>query len=322
MWCIPQVHTLALLWKVSLILCVAYSGIAWVPGTPFSFRTTSHAVFLQPFNAKQSSMAGKVPSGTLEDGIPDKFPWDIELEPSSPRNQENATPKALTIRPMQAEDLDAIVEMCIQEYGTGPVEFPLWNPLLLGAWLDRQYLSWLVEASCLVKLLLCDFTREDSIADDHVILVAALNDDSDGSPIIVGMIEISQQPVEPQRTPSPFPLPLGIKKAVASISTGKYELVGWITNLLIAPPHRGQGYSKALVEACEAVAMSWHCSSIHLHCDADRTTGYVPQKLYHRLGYRSPTLSSHSSPQTPLPYIVEIEGVPLLYLRKSLLDAR
>jgi GNAT superfamily N-acetyltransferase len=178
-----------------------------------------------------------------------------------------------------------------------------------------------VETSCLVTLLLCDFMPEDSIADDHVILVAALNNDSDGSPIIVGMIEISQQTEEPQQTPSPFPLQLGIKKAVASISMGKYELVRWITNLLIAPPHRGQGYLKTLVEACEAVAMSWHCSSIHLHCDANRTTGYVPQKLYHWLGCRLPTLSSHSSPQTPLPYIVEIEGVPLLYLRKSLSDA-
>jgi hypothetical protein len=77
--------------KASLILCVAYSGIASVPGTPFSFRT-SHALFLQPLNAKQSSMARKVPSGTLEDGIPDKFPWDIDLEPSLLQNQENATP--------------------------------------------------------------------------------------------------------------------------------------------------------------------------------------------------------------------------------------
>jgi GNAT superfamily N-acetyltransferase len=298
------------------MLGTARSAIAWIPGS-FSIRT-SCLMFMQPSNTKQSSMAWKVPRGAFDVGKPEKLPWNIELEPSSTWNPENSTRKTLTIRQMRAEDLNAVVEMCVREYGSGPMDFPLWNLLLLGAWLDRQYLRWLVETSSRVKLLLCDIADKDSVAEDHAILVAALNDDSNVSRIIVGMIEISLQPVVPQRTPPPFPVPLAMKRAVALLSTDVKELVGWITNLLIPPPHRGQGYSKALVVACETVAMSWRCSSIHLHCDADPNTGHIPQQLYRRLGYHSPSLSSFDLLQKRRPYIVEIEGVPLLYLRKTL----
>lgn len=313
MWIRPN-HCLLFLWRVFWIFGTAFSAFALVPRS-FFIRTipaktvTCRYLFVQPSNTEPPSIGWKVPSSEIDCSRPKTFPWSIVLQPSLPWILTNSTRKVLTVRSMRLQDLDPVVNMCVHEYGSGPVDFPLWNPLLYSAWLDRQYLCWLVATSCLIKLLLYDHSVENSITSDHMILVAVLNDHRDDKRNIVGMVEISLQPLMPNQTPPPFPLPLLLKKASAFIFTGRTELVGWITNLLIPSAYRGNGYSKALMLACEAVANSWHCSSIHLHCDADPKNGHVPQKLYSRLGYRSSTLS---------PCIVEIEGVSLLYLRKAM----
>ena len=65
------------------------------------------------------------------------------------------------------------------------------------------------------------------------------------------------------------------------------QLVGWITNLLVAPEYRRRGYAQALVLAAENLALQrWRLTSMHLHCDADQATGLSAQRLYmEQLGY-------------------------------------
>jgi hypothetical protein len=201
--------------------------------------------------------------------------------------------------------------MCSEEYGSGSVYFPISNQLLLGQWIDRQYLRWLVEISSRMKFpdpqLLQANDSSWNVTSDHAILVAALNDDNDDDRTLVGMVEISWQPINSLRTPQPFPIPMVVKQAVATMTT-------------------------VLVATCENVAAVWQCTTIHLHCDADPDTGRIPQMLYTILGYRPPvpprtvisssstSFSDRPSNQSSImavPYIVEIEGVPLMYLYKD-----
>ena len=69
--------------------------------------------------------------------------------------------------------------------------------------------------------------------------------------VIVGWIDLSRHYVRPERTPNIFPFPeLGRQQQ-------KQPKEPWITNLLVAPQYRGQGWSKVLLGGCEAVARSW-----------------------------------------------------------------
>jgi GNAT superfamily N-acetyltransferase len=311
-------------------------------GNPF----TTCQLFLRPTNIEKSAVSWRVPSKAYESLRKTDLPWNIELEPQKLSNvkaqgsleRPSTLPsKILTIRLIQPNDLDAIVNMCLEEYGSGPAYFPISNPLLLGQWIDRQYLRWLVEISSRMKFPDPQLLRANesswNVTSDHAILVAALNDDNDGDRTLVGMVEISWQPINPLRTPQPFPIPMVVKQAMATMTTGSATLVGWITNLLIPSEYRGQGYSKVLVAACENVAAVWQCTTVHLHCDADPDTGRIPQRLYTSLGYRPPVpprtvisssstsftdrLSNQSSNKV-VSYIVEIEGVPLMYLYKDI----
>jgi Acetyltransferase (GNAT) family len=307
-------------------------------------KTTRCALFTNPTNWKRP-VAGKV-DGTVyqQQLLGTQLPWIIDLKTNeviTTKESSSIQPRAsqtLSIRWMELKDLESIVTMNLQEYGSGPAYFPITNPSLIVAWIDRLYLTWLIDFSCRMKLLNYYQKTEDNqssmISDDHAILVGVLHNDNHKTPTtIIGMIEVSLQVLNPLITPQAIPFPLSFKRALATITTPNTSLVGWITNLLIIPSYRGFGYSKLLVMAAEQVATTvWNCTSIHLHCDADVESGSVPQKLYTNLGYRSPpppttSLSKQSIkpdrtttlPNTWYPpYQVEIEGVQLLYLCKDL----
>ena len=69
--------------------------------------------------------------------------------------------------------------------------------------------------------------------------------------VIVGWVDLSRHYVRPERTPNIFPFPeLGRQQQTQPKEP-------WITNLLVAPQYRGQGWSKVLLGGCEAVARSW-----------------------------------------------------------------
>jgi Acetyltransferase (GNAT) family len=237
--------------------------------------------------------------GTPPGGPPPQHARPVPLPPVLVLDRANV---------QHAGDLRAIVAMNIREYGRGPAVLPWDNPKLWGRYAARQALVNLIEWSMRCKLL---------STDDHLIYVAKLytttTDSRDDSRNIVdcyvGMIEVSLQPVLPQRNPPPFPIPLPVKRWIASAHG--VPMQGWISNLLVVPEYRGAGYSKLLVRAGEAVAQrEWDCHSIHLHCDADPGKGgTIARQLYATLGYQ--TLPNNQSQ-------VSIDGVPLLYLSKRM----
>ena len=331
--------------------------------TSATTTTTCCFLFTRPIiNSKNAPSSFNRNDVQYDNFIGTNLPWNIELKRSNVSGASSGdelqqlssslilpTTTKLSIRLMQYKDIESIVTMNVQEYGMGPAYFPWSNLALMESWIDRQYLTWLVDISCRIKVF--NYFMDDSSSfttpttpavNDHAILVGVLHDDAecDDERIVVGMIEVSLQPLNPQVTPSPIPIPIDMKCALATITTRNSQLVGWITNLLIVPQYRGCGYSKIFIAACEQMAKSnWNCTSIHLHCDADPISGMVPQKLYTQLGYRSPTpiqgqynvpttsmmtttttrlLQQSSVVVDPSPYIVEIEGVPLMYLRKDI----
>jgi GNAT superfamily N-acetyltransferase len=211
--------------------------------------------------------------------------------------------------------------MCLAEYGTGPEHFPLHEHWLIGAWLERQALKVDVTLTMSLKA-----TASNMPPQDHAVLLACVDDEQ-----IVGMIEVSQQPVNPHRNPPPYPIPLWFKQLYGTVTNSEIE--GWITNLLVIPSYRGQGYGKLLVAACEGVAKSWNCRSMHLHCDADQVRGKIAQKLYLSAGYEmlnqwetmvqnnnknKDGLAVWTSQESLQNSVFFIDGVPLLYLRKDL----
>jgi len=218
--------------------------------------------------------------------------------------------ETLTVRVVQLQDLGAIAEMCVQEYDSGPDAFPINDPKRIPEWIDRQALYALVYWTTLVKL-----TTQEENPEDHAVIVGCINDK------VVSMIEISQQPVLPERNPPPIPYPLSLKQLFCSLT--KTPLQGWICNLLVVPDYRGRGLSKILVAAAEGLANhSWQCTSVHLHCDADPEDGRIPQRLYQSMDYQMLPADAALQwiPDTKVSSsIVMVEGVPLLYLRKDLI---
>ena len=235
------------------------------------------------------------------------------------RPAPNAT---LTIRLMQWKDLEAITEMCIQEYSTyAAPEFSASPWAKFGDWLDQASLGPYVTLSMVLKLVL-DYSTP-KIPNDHAVLVASLAEPgkTGNKERLVGMVEVSRQPPIPDRNPPAIPVPLWLKEFY-SRTFRKQPTEAWITNLLIVPEYRGRGWAKALVMACEGLARCWRTAAINLHCDASYR---VPQKLYRSLGYRPESTSSTSSDYSWMSNndvcqssIYVIEGVPLLFMCKKL----
>lgn len=269
-------------------------------------------------NVEEPLVSWKVPKNAAKNLLESStaLPWQLELESSHLNSRlENAGP-VLTVRTLQDLDIKAIVEMCLREYGSTPAPGALsslfQNPRLLVDWCDREWLRLLVDVTSRLKV-------QPVLPKDHAILVSSLDDK------IIGMIEVSQQPVLRDRNPPPFPIPLWLKLVYSFVTRSRLQ--GWITNLLIVPEYRGRGCSKVLVAACEAIAFSsWQCSSIHLHCDADPESGRISQALYLGMDYEalpsdpiyswmmegsSPTAAATNS-------VFMVQGVPLLYLQKTL----
>lgn len=267
-------------------------------GNPLS---TCH-LFFRPTNVEKAYSSWRVPINTLNELTSTDLPWRVELERKNSINL-GAAP-ILTIRTIQHQDIEAIAEMCVNEYGSGPT-----SNNRIGDWIDRLDREGL--------RILVDLTSRLKVAQpprDHAIIIGSIDDK------IVGMVEVSLQPVVPERNPPPYPIPLVLKQAFSAVT--RNTLQGWITNLLIAPEYRGQGYAKALVVACESVAASWHCTSVHLHCDADETAGLVAQKLYTGMGYQPLMMPCDNRfswmNNAAASSVVVVQGVPLLYLRKDL----
>jgi GNAT superfamily N-acetyltransferase len=250
---------------------------------------------------------------------------------------------------MELRDLPAIKKICIDEYCTAASSGEqLSLAASTGDWVDRQVLGLIIDTTMLLKIFvgrwLVGKENKSSFVSDHAVIVACIVHekfaDNEEEEHIVGMVEISQQPVIPNRNPPPFPFPLSLKRWY-SLAT-RTPLQGWIANLLVVPTARGMGVGRLLVGAAEGLACtSWkNCQSVHLHCSADGSEGKISQHLYLSLGYKpehgTPTYSSKNrSPNINLSWIMSsssassvhsdcyksiyiVQGVPLLYLRKDI----
>ena len=198
-------------------------------------------------------------------------------------NSNENDPVTLTIRKLEKPDLDVVVPMCAKEFGTSPTEvksFP-WdnlNKAAIDAWFDDLIFGPLVGIAFEAKIV----QREKEPFSDFLLCLEQTT--ADGSDSLIGIVDLSMQPLDPSRNPPPFPFPMWYKQAYAA-SKELPGLDGWISNLLIDEKHRGKGYAKILMAAAEGLARSWGCSSLSLHVDADRERGKVPRKLYQTLGY-------------------------------------
>ena len=203
--------------------------------------------------------------------------------------QGDGSEEVLTIRTLEKPDLQTVVPMCVKEFGTSGEMSPFpWRNLnrnTLQAWFDDLIFGPLVGMSFEMKIL----QRDKEPRNDFVLCLERSN--NQGSPSeVVGIVELSLQPLDPHRNPPPVPLPLWYKELYSQTNSVPAPN-GWVTNLLIDESHRGKGYAKILMAAVEGLAKSWGCSSISLHVDSDRVSGKVPQKLYQKLGYQ-PVLTS------------------------------
>lgn len=186
----------------------------------------------------------------------------------------------LVLEEASTRHVQAIVDINLREYGSGPAIFPLDNPRLWLSFYERRVLAFLIDFSTRTKLLYR--------GRDHLTLVIT------DSSRVVGMVELSRQPPIKNRNPPPFPLPW------KTVIYGNTQ--GWITNLLVVPEYRGRGLGKVLVKAVECIALNnWRCQSIHLHCDAN---DFV-RLFYEKIGYGEAVL-------------VLLEGDELVFFSKQL----
>ena len=151
---------------------------------------------------------------------------------------------------------------------------------------------------------------------------------------IVGIAELSWQPANPTRNAPPFVLPYFVKTLISRFTlnnNGESEEddsklpKGYISNVLTWKNRRGLGYSRVLMAVLEGIAVRWGCDDIRLHVDADEVSGKVARALYWSMGYEAVPDKGHNKlgyewmgPSMANQGLYLVEGVPLLYLRKSL----
>lgn len=285
-----------------------------------SSTPTSRLTCFLFFRERQQSIEDKLVLANWQEQLSSDnlcLPWKTTATKTS--NSETAeiggggsSSDHLIVRLVEWSDIPALTDMCVQEYSS--------KPSTLEKLVDRWSLACLVAISTALKIVMNTAPLKKIqnppvlngiTIDDHAVIVLTKStqlqqcgDDNNRDIYeLIGMIEVSRQPVLPDRIPPPWPLPLWLKQLycrwnATTKANGErndsvdnsymIDLQGWITNLLVAPRYRGRGYSKLLVSACEGVAKSplWKCRSIHLHCDADPVHGKVAQRLYEGLGYQ------------------------------------
>jgi len=236
----------------------------------------------------------------------------------------------LTIRNLEVRDLEMLIPIIVQEFGTSTSEAEIsWQHLDVKSfelWLDSIFFPLSVRLSLLLKIQRQqdgDTLDMPDVLPDYNILCL-----ENTSGHVAGIVELSRQPLDPNRNPGPIPMPMFIKKSYCT-RKGLPPPNGWVTNLLIGKEYRGQGYSKALMKVVEGRAKRWGCDAIALHVDSDPKTGRIAQNLYQRLGYRPVIENTANAKDSTADYswmgqsncvsgVYMVEGVPLLFMKKEL----
>ena len=159
---------------------------------------------------------------------------------------------------------------------------------------------------------------------------------------IVGIAELCWQPPNPNSNAPPFVLPYFMKVLISRFGPSREKKMsseddttlapkGYISNVLVWKTRRGRGYSRVLMAALEGIAKLWDCDDVRLHVDANEFSGRIARSLYWGLGYegvpdRGTSMNKKGGsfewigPSMAHSGLYLVDGVPLLYLRKSLKD--
>ena len=268
----------------------------------------------------------------------------------------------LTVRHLEASDLDKVVTMCVDEFGSysptlqdqplpgfavtptsvddlsiEKILEPLW------ARYENWSFSWVVRIGLLMRIQrrIEGFQKEragrseDDFVHDHNVLcllesdTESFGEEGRDNVMVVAIAEISLQPPDPERTAPPYVLPINFKRATSRLKgLEPSNLLGaYVSNVLVHPSRRGRGYGRALMAACEGLGRKWGCEDVSLHVDADSVSGRAAQGLYQSLGYQGVADTGRGSESSMYNWIGPnmlqkglyiVDGVPLLYLRKTL----
>ena len=288
---------------------------------------------------------------------PFQLPYTIDLTSPSTRisvtpngNIENEVAASkLLLRHLEVKDIKSILPEIVREFGA--YEVPTSTGSKLGdevaTWIENFLFSFtvLVGLDQRVERRKKGYGNNSNVPPDHNVVclvevtpVTTSNNNGNDSTTavsynekIVGIAELSWQPPDPTRNAPPFVLPYFAKDLISRFITNdngtnnRKVPKGYVSNVLTWKSRRGLGYSRVLMAALEGIARRWGCDDIRLHVDADELTGKVARGLYWSLGYEAvPDRGNNKvgyewmGPSMANRGLYLVEGVPLLYLRKSL----
>lgn len=274
---------------------------------------------------------------------------------------QNGQQRTLCLRHLEKSDLPSVVRMCVKEFGsytpnssssnTGrPQELGTFDlntsmnypfqedvgfqiPAEIQKKMDDMWTMYENFVFAFVVQLGLDQRIErrqksdqnSKIKPDHNVL--ALVDVTNEEEEVVGITEISLQPLKPTRTAPPFVLPLFMKHLLSKFDSDEpASPVAYVSNVLVKETHRGLGYGTILLSASEGRTKFMGYKDLYLHVDAN-TSGKIAQSLYWSMGYES--YQKFDEKESPYAWMGEdfvksnqglvlVDNVPLLYLKKKL----
>ncbi|KAL3792075.1 hypothetical protein ACHAW5_008245 [Stephanodiscus triporus] len=273
------------------------------------------------------------------------FPYEVEMMPprqTTPNDGGNDRPDRLIIRHLEEEDIASILPEIVREFGSlAPAPEP-------GDELSSKVENYLFSLTVLIGLTQRvkrrkeGYSNANSARPDHN--VVCLVESHRHSEQIVGIAELSWQPPNPNSNAPPYVLPYYAKALLSrffgrnngdatttttTTTAGVAVPGGYVSNVLVWKTRRGRGYGRLLMAALEGIAKIWGCDDVRLHVDANENSGRIARELYSSLGYvgvpdRGGTSTNGIAgygwmgPSMANQGLYLVDGVPLLYLRKSL----
>lgn len=266
------------------------------------------------------------------------------------QQQQQQAASRLLLRHLEVEDIKPILPEILREFGAIETSSSTGSKLgdEVATWIENFLFSFtvLVGLDQRVERRKKGYgtSSNNNVPPDHNVIclvevTPVTNDDAtiiSYTEQIVGIAELSWQPPDPTRNAPPFVLPYFVKVLISRFipnnggtSNRDDELKvpkGYVSNVLTWKNRRGLGYSRVLMAALEGIARRWGCDDIRLHVDADEVSGKVARGLYWSLGYEAvPDRGNNKvgnfdwmGPSMANQGLYLVEGVPLLYLRKSL----
>eukprot|EP00978_Attheya_sp_CCMP212_P013952 scaffold35291_cov47-Attheya_sp.AAC.4 len=304
-------------------------------GSSSSSAQTSASNELEITAGSEEDAMAKSTSGTITTTLA-AIESKLEGESSSAKT-------TLWVRQLRDEDLAQVVQMCVLEFGSQvPEKKPNMSAQDMIDYVFSQYenailalIIWLGLSQRIQRRVLGDDCIKNQGAEssnmmippDHNVVCLSTGNGIDNieDEVVLGIAEVSLQPLNPERSSPPYVLSHWFKEFMGNMI--KDQPWGpYVSNVLVRDECRGAGYSKLLMASCEGLARQWGYDSITLHVDADMVSGEAAQGLYKQLGYKGLVLDKFlkkskfqwMGPEMANLGLYMVEGIPLLYLQKKL----